>query len=120
MFKKRLVVGVSLTPEAGLEVAQIDFATKKLIKYGRKPLDYNVIRRDIADFDLFKEALQDLLDDLNIPKGTELSFNIPTVLFKVTDYPASLDSFQIESAIESDLYESPYFKDFDYHHDYRI
>ena len=71
------------------------------------------MRRDVADFDLLKESLSDLLEELDIPKGAELSINIPTVLFKVVDYPAALDELQIESAIEEELYEVPYFKDYD-------
>lgn len=111
MFKKNIVIGVSVTPEAGLEIAQIDYATKTVLKYGRKSVEYNVIRRDIADYDLFKESLQDLLEEMDIPKGSEVVLNMPTVAFKVTDYPASLDGPQIESAIEEELYENPYLKD---------
>ncbi len=113
MFKKSSVVGVSITPEAGLEVAQIDYASKMLLKYGRKPLDYNIVRREVADLDLFKETLQELLDELVIPKGTELVLTIPTVAFKVVDYPASMDNYQIESAIEEEAYENQYLKNVD-------
>lgn len=113
MFKKSVVVGVSITPEAGLEVAQIDYASKMILKYGRKPIDYNIVRREIADLDLFKESLQDLLEELEIPKGAEIVISIPTVLFKVTDYPASMDAMQIENAIEDELYDNQYLRDTD-------
>ena len=112
-FGNKMSVGVCLTPERGLEVIQIDYVTKQVVKYGRKQLEYNVVRRDIADFDLLKEYLGELLETLEIPKGTELSISIPTVLFSVVDYPASLDSFQVESAIEESLYEKPFFKDYE-------
>ena len=113
MFKKSVVVGVSVTPEAGLEVIQVDYATKTVLKYGRKEIEYNLVRRDIADIDLFKQSLIDLLEELEIPKGADLYLSIPTVAFKVTDYPASLDSLQIESAIEEELFENPYLKDYE-------
>ena len=119
-FKKSLVVGVSITPEAGLEVAQIDYATGTIIKYGRKSVDYNIIKREIADLDLFKDTLQDLLEEMAIPKGTELVLNMPPSVFKVVDYPAAMDDIQIENAIEEELYDNPYLKDYEPAYSYKI
>lgn len=111
LFKKSVVVGVSVTPEVGLEVTQIDFATRTVIKYGVRSLGYDVNRRDIADLDLFKESLSDLLEELQIPKGTSIVLNIPTVLFKINDYPAALSEAETSNAIEEDLSEHPLFKE---------
>lgn len=110
LFKKSIVVGVSITPEVGLEVAQIDFASKTVLKYGLRPLEYDINRREIADIDLFKEALQDLFVELQIPKNSEVVLNIPSVVFKVNDYPASLDETQVTNAIEEELLEHFIFK----------
>jgi len=101
---------VSVTPEVGLEVAQIDFATQTVLKYGIRQLEYDASRREIADLDLFKEALQDLFFELQIPKGTEVVLNIPTVAFKTNDYPAALDEAQISNAIEEELADHYIFK----------
>lgn len=109
-FKKNIVVGVSVNPEVGLEVAQIDFASKTILKYGCKQLAYDNVRKEIADLDIFKETLQDLLFELQIPKGSEIVLNIPTVLFKVTDYPASLNEEQVSIAIEEELVNHPIFQ----------
>lgn len=109
-FNKKTVVGVSVNPEAGLEVALVDFPTRTVLKYGSRQLSYDNIRREIADLDIFKETLQDLLTELQIPKGSEIVLNIPTVVFKVTDYPAALDEDQITSAIEEDLLNIPLFE----------
>ena len=111
LFKKSVVVGVSVTPEVGLEVAQIDFATRTVLKYGVRPLHYDINRRDIADLDLFKETLSDLLEELQIEKGTSIALNIPTVLFKINDYPAALDEIQTSNAIGEELAEHPLFKE---------
>ena len=119
-FKKSSVVGVSITPENGLEIAQIDYATGAILKYGRKSVDYNIVRREIADLDLFKDSLTDLLEELAIPKGTELVLNMPASAFRVVDYPASLDDLQIESAIEEELYDNPYLKDYEPAYSYKI
>lgn len=110
LLKKSSIVGVSVTPEVGLEVAQIDFATQTVLKYGIRQLEYDASRREIADLDLFKEALQDLFFELQIPKGTEVVLNIPTVAFKTNDYPAALDEAQISNAIEEELADHYIFK----------
>ena len=120
MFKKSTVIGVSVTPEMGLEVAQIDYSTGTVEKYGRKSIDYNVVKREVADLDLFKDSLQDLLEEMAIPKGTELVICMPTVAMKVGDYPAALESIQMESAIEEDLYENPYLKNYEPCYGYQI
>ena len=109
-LKKSSIVGVSVTPEIGLEVAQIDFATQTVLKYGIRQLEYDTNTRTIADLDLFKEALQDLFFELQIPKGTEVVLNIPSVLFQVTDFPAAMDEVQIGNAIEEKLAENVLFK----------
>ena len=107
----KTIVGVSVTPELGLEVAQIDFVSGTVLKYGVRQLAYDMNRREIADMDIFREALQDLFLDLQIPKNLEVVVNIPTVVFKISDYPASLDEIQISGAIEEDLSEHYVLKD---------
>ena len=113
LFKKSVVIGVSVTPEIGLEVAQIDFATRTVLKYVNKPLEYDINRRDIADLDIFKETLKDIMDELAIPKGASIVLNLPTVVFKVNDYPAALDEAQVSNAIEEELSEHPFFQNTD-------
>lgn len=112
-FKKNIIVGVSITPEVGLEVAQVDFDTRTVLKYGSRPLTYDNNRREIADLDIFKETLQDLLIELDIPKDSEIALNLPPVYFKVTDYPASLTQDQVMVSIEEDLVEHPIFQNND-------
>lgn len=102
-LKKSNLVGVSITPEVGLEVAQVDFASQTVLKYGIRQLEYDINRREISDIDLFKEALQDLFFELQIPKGSEVVLNLPSVVFKTVDYPAAMDEAQIVSAIEEEL-----------------
>ena len=113
LFKKSVVIGVSVTPEIGLEVAQIDFATRTVLKYANRPLEYDINRRDIADLDIFKETLNDIMDELAIPKGASVVLNLPTVVFKVNDYPAALDEAQVSNAIEEELIEHPFFQNTD-------
>lgn len=107
---KKNIVGVSVSPELGLEVAQIDFANRTVLKYGCKPLVYDNARREIADMDLFKDTLQDLFAELDIPKGSEVAITLPAITFRVVDYPASLDSIQVTTAIEEELANHPIFQ----------
>ncbi len=111
LFKKSIIVGVCVTPEKGLEVAQIDFDTKTLLKYGTRSLGFSINQREIADLDLFKDAVQDLFIEMQIPKNAEIVLNIPAGLFKVNDYPAALDEFQISNAIEEELLGTPLYQE---------
>ena len=114
LFKKSVVVGVSLSPERGLEVAQIDFATKSLLKYASAPVDYyNINTREINDLDSFRESLQSLLMRLDIPKGAELVISLPVGDFRVNEYSQILDEVQLTSSIEEELGEYYLFKDND-------
>lgn len=112
-FKKNTIVGVSVNSEVGLEIAQIDYVTKTVLKYGSRQLAYDNARRQIADLDIFKETLQDLLFELQIPKGSEIVLNIPAILFRVTDYPAALNEDQVSTAIEEELTSHPIFQNTD-------
>ena len=110
-FKKNITVGVSVSSERGLEVAQIDFATKTILKYASRQLSFDNNRKEISDLDIFKETLQDVFNELQIPKGAEIVLSVPPAVFKVTDYPASLTESQIDSVIEEDLLEHYLFKE---------
>ena len=63
---------------------------------------------------------QDLLEEMAIPKGTELVLNMPPSVFKVADYPASMDSLQIENVIEEELYDNPYLQNYEPAYAYKI
>lgn len=119
MAKKR-VVGVSISPEIGLEVAVVDYASRTVVNYGRRPLDYSVVRREVGDLDIFKSTLQELMYDMSIPKGSEIVLNVPTVIFKINDYPASMDQFKVEAAIEEDVYDNQFLKNYEPCYSYAV
>ena len=110
LFKKSTVVGVSVTPEVGLEAAIIDIESKTIIKYGSKQLDYNSNLREIADLDLFKQELADLFLELEVPKNAQIVLNIPAPTFRINDYPAALEELQVSNAIEEELAQNVIFK----------
>ena len=112
-FKKSIVVGIAISPENGIEAAQIDYQNKIVLKYASKPLAYDNARKEIADLDLFKETLQDLLTEIEAPAGADIAISMPSVAFKVVDYPASLTEDEVKNAIEEDLVNHPIFQNND-------
>lgn len=110
LFKKNIAVGVSINPERGLEVAQIDFASQTILKYGVKPISYDNLRREISDLDIFKETLSELLESLDIPKGSEIVLNMPTIFFNVEDFTASMEPEMVEMQIVENLGTIPVFQ----------
>ena len=112
-FKKNAVVGVSVSPENGLEMAQIDFGAKKIVKYSSAKLAYDNVRKEIADLDIFKETLLGMLTELDIPKGSDIVISLPAILFKINDYPASLSMEEIAIALEEDSLTNSIFQNID-------
>lgn len=110
-FDKKVQVGVAISAENGLEVAQIDYAAKKIIKYGQRPLTYDFVRNVIADMDIFKNNLQELFTELQIPVGAEVYLTLPTSVMHVNDYPASLNINQVQSLIETEIEDENIFTD---------
>lgn len=110
-LKKNLVVGVSVTPEKGLEVAQIDYNTQTILKYINKSVNFDIVRKEISDLDLFNQTLKDALEELQIPLGSEIVLSIPTVTFKVSDYTANLQGEYLKNVIHEELLELEIFKE---------
>ena len=102
-FKKKTFIGVAVTPDNGLEVAQVDFETRCVLKYVNAPLVYDSRQRIITDLDTFKETLLDLLTAVGAPAGSEIAVSIPSVVFKINNYPANYDEQYLYSVIEEDL-----------------
>ena len=109
-FSKKAVVGVSVTPDVGIEVAQINYEKRLLKNYVCKPFSFDAKLQGNFDLDIFKETLYDALVEIGAPQGSEIVLNLPSCLFEVKDWPASMERMQVVSAIEDELYESPLFK----------
>lgn len=109
-FKKKTFIGVAVTPENGLEVAQIDFETRCVLRYANAPLTYDSRQRTITDLDTFKETLLELLTEVGAPAGSEVAVSIPSVIFKINNYPANYDEHYLYSVIEEDLSNHALFK----------
>lgn len=110
-FSKKTVVGVSVTPDIGIEVAIVDYEKHFLKAYVSKPFVFDPKMQGSFDLDIFKETLYDALVDVGAPKGSEIVLNLPSVVFAVKDWPASIDKAQLAGNIEDDIYELPLFKE---------
>ena len=110
-LNKKTVVGVAVTPDRGLEVAQVDFMSRTILKYAKQPLVFDSMRGQIADIDKFKEVLQDMLFEMQIPKGSEIVMSLPAVRFDVTDFAAANNDEQISLDLEESLCRLPLFQD---------
>ena len=109
-FGKKMVVGVSVTPDIGLEVAHIDYVNHKIMSYISKPLEYDIARGEVADLDIFKDTLLDCFNDLGIPQGSEVVLNLPSSVFQIRDWSAAMDQNQIQLNIQDELAEHPLFQ----------
>ncbi len=112
-ISKNAIVGISVSPSHGLEAVQIDYATGTVVNYMSKQLDYDKNRNVVADLDIFKETLADMLADMQVPKGTKLVLNLPPSVFQIRDWPASMDANNIAMNIEDELNEHPAFSNVD-------
>lgn len=108
---KRNVYGVSVTPNVGIEVASIDYNKGILLNYLSKPFEFDIKMQNISfDLDIFKETLYDALLEIGAPQGSEIILTLPTAMFNVKDWPASMDTAQIINNIEDDIAENPLFQ----------
>jgi len=111
-FKKNIAVGVSVTPETGIEAALVDYNRRLLLNYVVKPFAFDSkLQAGNFDLDIFKETLYDALVELGAPQGTEIVLNLPSVVFDVKDWPASIEKTQLSANVEDEIFDHPVFRD---------
>ena len=104
-------IGISVSPNVGVEMMQIDSVQHKIIKYAHRPLAYNFSTREIEDYNEFKTALRDLFNELRIlPQNANVVLNMPNVTFGHTFLPTVLDDEGVNGALTSKVEESYLFK----------
>ena len=103
-------VCISVTPEVGVEVAQIDGDLNTVIKYGVRPIEYNEALKEIKDYKDLKYAINDLFSDLNISPKSSIILSIPTVHMGKIELPDMLNKDAIREAIISEVEQSYIFK----------
>lgn len=106
----KITVGVSVSPNVGLEMVEIDRFAGTISKYGNRPLDYNHSSREIADYDQFQSALAELFDELEISTKSNIILCLPNVHFGLISLPVLLTDDAVSNAIISDVEQSYIFK----------
>lgn len=106
----RITVGVSVSPGVGLEMIEVDRLTGTVNKYSHKQLDYNYSTREITDYNQFADALEELFEELHIPKRSNIVLSIPNVHFGMINLPILLTDDAITNAIISEVEQSYIFK----------
>lgn len=106
----RITVGVSVSPGIGLEMIEIDRTTGTINKYANKSLEYNYSTREITDYNQFGMALDELFEELHIPKKSNIVLSIPNVHFGMINLPVLLTDDAVTNAIVSEVEQSYIFK----------
>ncbi len=107
----KVTVGISVSPNVGLELIQIDPSSNKIVKYARRDLPYNPSIREIEDYAEFKQNLQDLFNEVKIqPQNAKAVLNLPSVCFGHDFLPTVLDDEGVTTALVSKVEENYLFK----------
>ena len=104
------IIGISFTPNIGVEVIQTDRKSNQVIKYGRRFIEYNFSTREIQDYGAFKSAVIDLFNELDINAKSNVFLTLPNVHFDFMNLPLILPDDGINTAISSKAEESYIFK----------
>ena len=101
---------LSVTPGVGLEMIQLDTATGSVANYAVRDLVYDEATRDIADYDAFKDAVQEMMQELGIGPKCEAIVNMPLVSFGLMQFPLLLPDTSITGGIQSEVEQSYVFR----------
>ncbi len=105
-------VYLSVTPSVGLEMCQIDVTTspKSVKAYAVRELAYNETSKDIADYEVFKNAVSDMYDELKINPKCNVIVNLPLVSMGTMNLPLILSDDQLLVSITSEVEQTYIFR----------
>lgn len=103
-------VYLSVTPDTGLEMLQVDYANKEIKNYTLRPISYNESLRELSNIEEFKTAVSEMLTELGINPKCNITLNLPTVLFGSMDINMMLGDESITGAVTSEVEQSYIFK----------
>ena len=101
---------LSVTPGVGLEMIQLDNASSSVANYAVRDLVYDEATRDIADYEEFKSAVQDMMQELGIGPKCEAIVNMPLISFGLMQFPLLLPDTSITGGIQSEVEQSYVFR----------
>ncbi|OGI24329.1 MAG: hypothetical protein A2287_10040 [Candidatus Melainabacteria bacterium RIFOXYA12_FULL_32_12] len=95
-------VGISVSPNSVLEVAQFNSETREILKYGKTDLSYELVTRQISNIGLLESKIQKLYAELEIPTNSPAVLTLPTVLMNHQTLPLQLEPEEIKTALISE------------------
>ena len=101
---------LSVTPGVGLELIQLDIASRSVKNYAYRPLEYNEALRELSNLDAFKNAVKELFEELKLPFKTSVVLNLPMVFFGSKELPLLLADDAVTEALTSEVEQSYIFK----------
>ncbi len=106
------LMGVSITPEAGIEAILFDGKSKTVKGYSHKDVPFNQLTKMPEDDDEFSQAIEEIMNDLSIVPGTPVIINLPSFIFGFLDTDTVYDQTEsgIYSSIVSEVEQSYMFK----------
>ena len=104
------IVGVSITPGLGVEVAVLDKKSPVVLKYSRRYIEYNIATREIQDYAAFKAAIVELFKELDINLKSSVYLTLPNVHLDFESLPLIIGDEAISNAILSKAEDSYIFK----------
>lgn len=103
-------VYMSVTPGLGLEMIVFDTNLKQVKNYTYRPLEYNESLREISDYEAFKQATLEMLDELNLSHKSNIALNLPMVHFGSKDIQLMVDDEGVSTIVTSEVEQSYIFK----------
>ncbi len=105
-------VYLSVTPGVGLEMCQLDITTspKSVKSYAVRELAYNETSKDIADYEVFKNAVSEMFDELKINPKCNVLVNIPLVSMGTMNLPLILSDDQLLVSVTSEVEQTYIFR----------
>lgn len=112
---KKQIVGVTVSPNIGLEVIVYDHTLNEVSKYGQKFLEYNIASREIQDINLFKSDVSDLFAELEISREkSNIYIVLPNINFGFRSIDeANVSPDVIDSIVAEETEKSYIFKQAD-------
>ena len=110
--KAKEFVFLSVTPGVGLEMCQLDVTTspKSVKAYAVREVAYNETSKDIADYEVFKNAVAEMFDELKIDPKCNVVVNIPLVSMGTMNLPLILSDDAMLVSITSEVEQTYIFR----------
>ncbi len=100
--RKKSYVGVNICSKSTIEVIEYDINKMEIKKYHKSPFAYENSAKKISNPQQLELELQKIFQELNISKGSQIIFTLPTVFMSHQTLPANLMEDELKTAVTSE------------------